>query len=205
MLTSDEAGAFGFHLLRRLEELGIKNYMRQPQDWDDWSKGLKNDWLDAAASCQRLDRDERGNRKAFSAVRVPPVGDERQRAIRRQRQQLMRERQRVAGMGRGLLALTNIHITGKWWKGKAWAAIKVLAPACVIELLDVSIKILTALEELELRLMHHLQEAAGERKILRAVGPLTFVILRRQIRDWGRFNNRRQVSSYTGIVPERAE
>jgi hypothetical protein len=65
------------------------------------------------------------------------VDEERERAMSRQRQQLMRERQRVAGMGRGLLALHNIHVTGKWWKGKAWAAIKVLAPEWVIEMLEV--------------------------------------------------------------------
>jgi hypothetical protein len=113
----------------------------------------------------------------------------------RQRQQLMRERQRVAGMGRGLLALHNIHVTGKWWKGKAWAAIKVLAPEWVIGMLEVFIKILNPLEEQELKLMHQLQEAARERQIPRGVGPLTFEILRREVRDWGRFNNRRQVPS----------
>jgi hypothetical protein len=55
--------------------------------------------LDAAALCQRLDRYERGNKKAFSTVWIPPLDEERERALRRQRQQLMRERQRVAGMG----------------------------------------------------------------------------------------------------------
>jgi hypothetical protein len=74
-------------------------------------------------------------------------------------------------MGRGLLALHNIHVTGKWWKGKAWAAIKVLAPEWVIEMLEVFIKILNSLEEQELKLMHQLQEAARERKIPRGVGP----------------------------------
>jgi hypothetical protein len=106
----------------------------------------------------------------------------------------MRERQRVAGMGPGLLALHNIHLTGKWQKGKAWAAIKVLAPEWVIEMVEVFIKILTPLEERELKLMDRLPEAGGERKIPRGVGPLTVEILRRKVGDWGRFNNRRQVS-----------
>ena len=168
------------------------------------AKGVRNDRLDAAALCPRLDRYERGNNKAFSPVRIPTVDEERERAMSRQRQQLMRERQRVAGMGRGLLALHNIHVTGKWWKGKAWAAIKVLAPEWVIEMLEVFIKILTPLEEQELKLMHQLQEAARERKIPRGVGPLTFEILRREVGDWGRFKNRRQVSSYTGLCPRES-
>ena len=48
---------------------------------------MKNDVLDAAALHQRLDRNERGNKKAFSTVRIPTVDKER-------------ERQRFAGMGR---------------------------------------------------------------------------------------------------------
>ena len=73
VVTCYEAGAFGFHLHRlhrRLEELGIKNYVVQPQDWDERGKGVKNDRLDAAALCQRPDRYERGNKKAFSTVRI---------------------------------------------------------------------------------------------------------------------------------------
>jgi uncharacterized protein (DUF849 family) len=47
-----EAGAFGFHLHRRFEELGIKNYVVQPQDWDERGNGVKNNRLDAVALCQ---------------------------------------------------------------------------------------------------------------------------------------------------------
>jgi hypothetical protein len=69
----------------------------------------------------------------------------------------MRERKGVARMGRGMIALHNIHVTGKWWKGKAWAAIKAQAPEWLIEMLEVFITILTPLEEQELMLMHQLQ------------------------------------------------
>ena len=157
--------------------------------------------MNAAALCQRLPRYERGNNKAFSVVRIPTVDEERERAITRQRQQLVRERQRLAAMGRSLLATHNIHVTGKWWKGKAWTAIKVQAPAWVIERLEVFIVILGPLEEQEVKLMRAIQEAAQEQKIPRGVGPLTFEILRREVGDWSRFHNRRQVSSYTGLCP----
>jgi transposase len=160
VVTCYEADAFGFHLHRRFEELGIKNYVVEPQDWDGRGKGVKNDRLDAAALCQRLDRYERGNHKAFSVVRISTVDEERQRAITRQRQQLVRERQRLAAMGRSLLARHNIHVTVKWWNGKAWTAIKVQAPAWVIERLEVFIVILGPLEEQEVKLMRAIQEAA---------------------------------------------
>ena len=122
--TCYEAGPFGYHLHRRLEAMGVTNFVVQPQDWDDRGKGVKNDRLDALALCQRLDRYVRGNQKAFSVVRVPSEEEERERAMSRQRQQLVRERQRLAAMGRSLLAMHNIHVTGRWWKGKACACIK---------------------------------------------------------------------------------
>ena len=45
----------------------------------------------------------RDNKKAFRIVRVPTEEEERERAMSRQRQQLVRERQRLAAMGRSLL------------------------------------------------------------------------------------------------------
>jgi hypothetical protein len=63
VVTCYEAGAFGFHLHRRFEELGIKNYVERPEDWDERGKGVKNDRLDASALCQRLDRYEREKKR----------------------------------------------------------------------------------------------------------------------------------------------
>ena len=65
-------------------ETGHQELLVQPQDWDERGKGVKNDRLDAAALCQRLDRFERGNKKAFSTVRIPTVDEERERAISRE-------------------------------------------------------------------------------------------------------------------------
>jgi transposase len=75
------------------------------------------------------------------------------------------------------------------------------APAWVIERLEVFIVILGPVEEQEIKLMRAIQESAQEQKIPRGVGPLTFEILRREVGDWSRFNNRRQVSSDTGLCP----
>ena len=80
-----EACAFGFHLHRRLEKLRIKNYVVQPQDWDERGKRVKNGPLDAAALCQSLDRYERGNKSAFSTVRIQTVEEEWQRAMSQQK------------------------------------------------------------------------------------------------------------------------
>jgi transposase len=117
----------------------VTNYVVQPQDRDERGKGVKNNRIDAQALCQRLDRYVRGNRKAFSVVRVPNAEEERERAISRQRQQLVRERQRLQAMGRSLLAMHGIHVSGKWWQGKTWSKIRSEAPEWVIERLNESI------------------------------------------------------------------
>ncbi|MCX6880004.1 MAG: hypothetical protein NTW21_40315 [Verrucomicrobia bacterium] len=45
--TCYEADAFGYHLHRQLEQLGVTNYVVEPQDWDEQGKGVKNDRIDA--------------------------------------------------------------------------------------------------------------------------------------------------------------
>jgi len=199
--TCYEAGAFGYHLHHQLAALGVTNYVVQPQDWDERGKGVKNDRIDALALCQRLDRYVRGNRKAFSVVRVPTAEEERERAISRQRQQLVRERQRLQAMGRSLLAMHGIHVSGKWWQGKTWSKIRSEAPEWVIERLEVFSRLIAPLEAESAKLTSEIEEAAADQKIPKGVGPLTFEVLRREVGDWSRFTNRRQVSSYTGLCP----
>jgi len=201
VFTCYEAGAFGYHLHRKLTAMGVTNYVVQPQDWDERGKGVKNDRLDALALCQRLDRYTRGNRKAFSIVRVPSEDEERDRAFTRQRQQIVRERQRLQAMGRSLLASHGIHVTGKWWTGKTWKLIGEEAPTWVIERLKVLIRLIAPMEVEEKAMTEAIQEVGAETMIPRGVGPLTFEVLRREVGDWSRFTNRRQVSSYTGLCP----
>lgn len=57
------------------------------------------------------------------------------------------------------------------------------------------------MEAEEKKLTAGIQEAGRRAKIPKGVGPLSFEVLRREIGDWSRFNNRRQVSSYTGLCP----
>jgi hypothetical protein len=60
--------------------------------------------------------------------------------------------------------------------------------------------ILLALEQKIAALTLQLQSAAGTKQP-RGLGLMTSVIIDREIGDWHRFNNRRQVSSYTGLCP----
>jgi len=59
---------------------------------------------------------------------------------------------------------------------------------------------LVALQQKIQALTLHL-EAAATAKQARGLGKMTSVIIDREIGNWHRFNNRRQIASYTGLCP----
>jgi transposase len=67
-------------------------------------------------------------------------------------------------------------------------------------LLQNSQPILIALQEKIAALTVQLQSAAATQQP-RGLGAMTSVIIDREIGDWRRFNNRRQIASYTGLCP----
>ncbi|MDG2124843.1 MAG: transposase [Verrucomicrobiales bacterium] len=127
-------------------------------------------------------------------------GEERERATSRQRGQLVRERQCLQAMGRSALAMHGIHVSGKWWKGKTWEMIGSEAAGWVVERLEVFIWLIGPVEAGEKKLTEAIQGAC-DLKIPKGVGLLSFEVLCREVGDRSRFNNRREVSSYTGLCP----
>src|SRR5574342_791998 len=47
VFTCYEAGPFGYSLHRKLERLGVTNYVVRPRDWDEYGKKVKTDKRDA--------------------------------------------------------------------------------------------------------------------------------------------------------------
>lgn len=115
-----EAGPFGYHLHRTLEQLGIKNLVIAPQRWDERGQRVKTDKRDARELCNRLDRYVRGNTAVFSVVRVPTPQQERERSLARQRVALIKERQRCALRGHSLTLAQGIRAPEGWWQPEAW-------------------------------------------------------------------------------------
>jgi transposase len=193
-----EACGFGFTLQRQLSTLGINCYVVCPQKLDEQNRRVKTDGLDAKALCLKLDRFVEGNREALALVRVPTEKQEQLRAIHRQREQLVKARKQLEAQGRSLMVNHGIEPVQQWWKRRAFAKLKV--PAWMKELLGNSQPILLGLEEKIRALTVQLQGAAGLTQP-RGLGAMTSVIIDREIGDWKRFNNRRQVGSYTGLCP----
>src|SRR5205809_4488493 len=193
-----EACGFGFGLQRQLAALGIACHVVCPQKLDERNKRVKTDGLDAKALCLKLDRFVQGNRDALAIVRVPTEEEERSRAIHRQREQLVGARKRLEAQGRSLMVNHGIEPVQNWWKPRTFAALPV--PQWMRELLLNSQPILLALQEKIAVLTLQLQNAAAPNQA-RGLGKMTSVVIDREIGDWHRFSNRRQIASYTGLCP----
>jgi transposase len=193
-----EACGFGFGLQRNLTALGIKCHVVCPQKLDEQNKRVKTDGLDAKALCLRLDRFVQGNRDALARVRVPSEEEEQQRAIHRQREQLVKARKQLEAQGRSLMVNHGLEPVQNWWKPRTFGVLPV--PEWMKELLANSQPILVALQQQIAALTVQLQSAASADPP-RGLGKMTGVIIDREIGDWRRFSNRRQIASYTGLCP----
>src|SRR5438309_1288258 len=193
-----EACGFGFGLQRQLSALGIDCHVVCPQKLDERNRRVKTDGLDAKALCLKLDRFVQGNRDALALVRVPSEKEEQLRAIHRQREQLVKARKRLEAQGRSLMVNHGMEPVKSWWKSRTFAALQVAS--WLKELLRNSQPILVALQEKIRALTVELQNAADPDQA-RGLGAMSSVIIDREIGNWHRFNNRRQVGSYTGLCP----
>src|SRR2546428_4931483 len=193
-----EACGFGFGLQRQLAAQGIECHVVCPQKLDERNKGVKTDGLDAKALCLKLDRFVEGNQEALALVRVPSEEEEQLRAIHRQREQLVKARKQLEAQWRSLMVNHGLEPVQSWWKPRAFAALPV--PQWMKELLANSQPILVALQQKIASLRIQLQSSATPKQP-RGLGLMTSVIIDREIGDWRRFSNRRQIGSYTGLCP----
>lgn len=194
-----EAGPFGYRLHRELEALGIRNVVVRPQDWDDHHKGVKTDKTDALALTQRLSRYVDGNQKELAVVTVPTPAQELARSQSRQREQLLEHRLRLEAQGRSLLLFNGLRIKGRWWEAPLWDKLQPLVSAPLCELLVVLRDLLVAVQRQLEAATQRLAASASPQPC--GVGALTSQVLEREILDWKRFANRRQVASLTGMCP----
>ena len=200
VFTCYEAGPFGYSLHRKLEKMGAVNYVVRPRDWDEYGQKVKTDKRDAKQLALHLDRYVSGNDDAFCVVRVPSPEQEQGRSVSRQRESFQRERQRLAAQGRSHALYYGEHIQGEWWQEEVWKTSAAQLPAIVVNLLEPLRRLIAALE-VELKTRTQEVEAAAPEQLPVGLGKLTSEILDREVADWNRFKNRRQVASYTGLCP----
>lgn len=195
-----EAGPFGFSLHRRLQELGVTNHVIRPINWDEHGKNVKTDARDATQMVLCLDGYLRGNHRSFSTVRVPSESEERQRSITRQRQSLLKERQRLAAKARGHVMYYGGRLQGEWWKPRRWKELGEQLERYLLDLLEPLRTIILAVEEQIERVGKRLEEMC-EVALPKGMGTVIFEQMEREVCDWNRFETRKQVGGYTGLCP----
>jgi transposase len=195
-----EAGPFGYGTHRQLAELGIENVVVRPQDWDELSKGVKTDKSDALALVQRLDRYVAGNTKAFAVVRVPTEQEEIARSESRLREQIRGHRQRAEAQGRSMLLYYGVREKGRWWSIKRWVQIQSKVPEAIRAMLEVFVELARNHDQRLKEITGKIEEAAQASRP-KGYGKLTAEVVSREVADWGRFKNRRQIASITGLCP----
>lgn len=195
-----EAGPFGYGLHRTLLKMGIQNVVVRPQNWDELGRGVKTDKTDALALVQRLDRYVQGNTKALAVITVPTEDQEVQRALSRHREQLQKDRQTHEAQGRSLLLYLGRRVKGPWWRDRTWDVLKTLiGEQRVIKILENLRVLILAADKLLAALTVEIQSQAKPQP--KGFGLLTSEVLRREIGDYKRFTNRRQLASLSGTCP----
>ena len=195
-----EACGFGFNLYRELKALGVHCYVIAPRQLDEQSTGVKTDPRDAATLCQRLSRYVEGNTRELAVILVPTEAEEQARHVSRQREQLVRHRQKLEAQGRSLLISHSLPAPAHWWKNQTWTRLSKLLPEWICLRLEVHRPALLTLEQQISALSAEL-EGAAPAGVPAGVGKLTTVVMTREICSWERFTNRRAISSYTGLCP----
>jgi transposase len=204
-----EAGFSGFSLARRLQAKGVEPVVMCPQQLDERCKRVNTDRRDARKIAGRLDRFLAGNDEALVQVRIPTEKEEDERAISRQRDQVLKARKQFEAQGRSLLTFKGLSCPSSWWRGsqEQWQqrAKKYAWPACIVELLEVYRRLaLAAQKEIDALTLKLEQEAkanlpASMPQLPHGFGGLSSESLRREVCSWERFNNRGQVGSFFGM------
>jgi len=195
-----EACGFGFSLYRELIAAGAHCYVIAPCKLDEQRSGVKTDPRDATMLCQRLSRYLEGNTRELAVIRVPTEEQEQARYVSRQRTQLVCHRQKLEAQGRSLLISHALPAPAHWWKEQTWRRLGQHLPAWITTRLQMARPALLSLQQ-QINALTSELEASASSTLPRGIGKLTSVVLTREICDWHRFNNRRAISSYTGLCP----
>ena len=135
LVTCYEAGCFGYVLHRKLETIGIRNFVVRPRNWDEYGAKVKIDGRDARQLCSCLDRYLAGNDRALSLVRVPSEEQERSRSLSRQREVLLNERKRLQNVGISNARYYGIELQSTWWKEHAFKKLLQALPDYLLAIL----------------------------------------------------------------------
>lgn len=205
VISCYEAGPFGYGLHRELVEAGIDNRVIRPRNWDDSRRRVRTDRTDTRSMLVALDRFVAGQVHALDVVRVPSPEAELRRQRGRVAQQLKREGQRIAQMGRSQALYFGHRMVGAWYSERRWPRWKKDLPEWLVSLLEPLRAVLMKLvEEYKALRAQLLEQSPTPESLPEGMGLETADALEREICDWNRFSNRRAVGGFAGMTPGEA-
>lgn len=193
-----EAGAFGFWVARRLKAMGIECFVVHPEKLDARHKRVQTDKLDSRELVCKLQRYVLGNKKAMVPVYIPTEAEEQQRLESRHRESLAKQLKSLKRRGAGLLLSQGIFGTHQWWRPATWQKLQAQMCPQLRAALEDDRALIEDLEE-RLKVTEKKLEAAAPKSLPKGLGRLTFVLLLREICNYGRFRTRRNVGGFTGL------
>jgi len=193
-----EAGAFGFWPCRKLKAMGVECFVVHPQKLDPQNKRVQTDKRDCGHLADKLQRYVLGNKKAMVAVYVPTEREEAQRIEARHRRSLSKQIQSLRARGRGLLLSQGIFQTQSWWKEARWEQLKGQLGAELATALEDDRALLAEMEK-RLKVVERKLESWAPEQLPKGFGRLNFALLTRELCNYQRFKNRRNVGGFTGL------
>lgn len=193
-----EAGAFGFWPCRELKSRGAECYVAHPEKLDPQNKRVQTDKLDSRHLADKLQRYVLGNKKAMVAVYVPTQAEEHQRIQARHRRSLSKLMQSLRARGRGLLLSQGVFNNQGWWKKSRWEELR---PQLCDQLAEALKDDQALLEQIEKQLgeVEKKLESAAPKQLPKGFGRLSFVLMLRELCNYQRFKNRRNMGGFTGL------
>jgi transposase len=193
-----ESCGFGFTLHRQLVAAGAQSFLITPIALNGQRK---TDKLDARALCLRLSRWLDGNRDELQPIRIPSEAEQRKREGTRRRKFLGRLIRMLGNRGHGQVAeYQHLKLPGRWWGARNWTKLTTLDPWLRQRLTELR-ELILALEQQLATLETELVARVKAQSLPKGLGEITVVTLDGEVCDWGRFNNRKQIGSYTGCCP----
>lgn len=193
-----EAGAFGFWAARKLKTMGIDCYVVHPEKLDPRHKRVQTDRLDSYHLADKLQRYVLGNKRAMVAVYVPTEAEEQSRIESRHRRKLSKQLHSLQLRGQSLLLSQGIFQTNLWWNELVWKKLQPrLSPQLRAALEDD--RALIAELSKRLKAVEKTLEDSAPKELPKGFGRLTFVLLMRELCNYQRFANRRNIGGFTGL------
>ena len=193
-----ESCGFGFVLHRELLAAGAQSFLITPIALNG---KRKTDKLDARALCLRLSRWLDGNRDELAPIRIPSEAEQHKREGTRRRKFLAGAIRSLANRGHSQVSeYCHAQLPHRWWGPRNWQKLAPLDPwvlGVLAKLRALIVEIEAQLAELEIELLARVKDEVAPK----GLGGMTLVTLDGEVCDWQRFNNRKQVGSYTGCCP----